>query len=223
MTASVDPGLRARGATKRWGVGDMLDELMIWLEQGESGLAYLALAAAAFVEYVFPPFPGDTVTLFGTFLAATRGYSAPRVFSTITLASTLGGLAPWGLGRWMARHPDRGPAFLRAPANQELLERVRRGFERWGGWYLIGNRFLPAVRAFIFVGAGLSGVSARRVLLFGGLSASLWNALLFGLGFGIGENWDRLEAVMTSYQWGTLAVAALLFVLWLSRIRRRIS
>ena len=37
------------------------------------GLAVLCLSAC--IEYLFPPFPGDTITVFGAFLVARRGWS----------------------------------------------------------------------------------------------------------------------------------------------------
>ena len=44
-----------------------------------------------------------------------------------------------------------------------------------GNWYLAANRFLPALRAFFFVGAGLANMPLRAVIFWGGLSAAVWN------------------------------------------------
>ena len=181
-------------------------------------IAFVVLFLGSIIEYVFPPFPGDTVTLFGTFLAATRGYSAPAVFATITIASTLGGLLPWSLGRYLDAHPDRWPAVLRGPRVLRALDEVSRGFERRGRWYLAGNRFIPAFRAFILLGAGLGGIPLGAVLLYGGLSALLWNALLFAVGFTVGSNWEKLQSITSSYSRAALAVAiATGFAYWLRR------
>lgn len=222
MTARVEPGRRARGARSSR-LGDaMVDELLRYLESGETAIAYVALAVAAILEYVFPPFPGDTVTLFGTFLAATRGYSPPLVFATITSASTVGGLLPWALGRWLHGNPERWPAFLRGERTSRALARVRGGFERYGRWYLVGNRFVPAVRAFVLLGAGLGGIPLGAVLLYGGISAILWNGLLFGIGFSVGRSWEQLQSISETYSWAALGVLlAVASVVWLRwRLRR---
>jgi len=192
----------------------MVDELLRYLESGETGIAYLALALAAVLEYVFPPFPGDTVTLFGTFLAATSGYSAPGVFATVTLASTLGGLLPWALGRHLHAH-------LRGPRVERALAEVRRGFSLYGRWYLVGNRFVPAVRAFILLGAGLGGTSAGAVVLYGGLSALLWNGLLFTVGFSVGRNWEKLQGISETYSWTAIGVLVVVALVILGRRRAR--
>ncbi len=62
------------------------------------------------------------------------------------------------------------------------LARFQAGYRRHGAWLLVANRFLPGVRAFFFVAAGASGIPLRKVLLYGGLSACAWNALLLAVG-----------------------------------------
>ena len=41
-----------------------------YLRQGESLPGLALILAGSLLEYVFPPFPGDTVVLLGAFLAA---------------------------------------------------------------------------------------------------------------------------------------------------------
>jgi membrane protein DedA with SNARE-associated domain len=176
-----------------------VDELRQWMEGLEGPLGYLVLAISSWIEYVFPPFPGDTVAVFGVFLAATAGYSAIWVFVSLTLGSVVGGVAAWGFGRWLGDRKEKWPRVLRRPSIERGLEKVQRGFERRGNWYLAANRFLPTLRAFFFVGAGLARMPLRGVILWGGLSALVWNALLLGVGFAIGENLDALESVYASY------------------------
>jgi membrane protein DedA with SNARE-associated domain len=74
--------------------------------------------------------------------------------------------------------------------------------------YLAVNRFLPALRAFFFVGAGLSRMRPGAVLLYGGLSALVWNALLLGVGYAVGNNWDALRDLAERYTVATLILVA---------------
>ena len=75
--------------------------------------------------------------------------------------------------------------------------------------YLAVNRFLPALRAFFFVGAGLSRMKATPVLLYGGLSAALWNAILMAAGYAIGNNWEALQNAAERYTIATLILIVL--------------
>jgi membrane-associated protein len=78
--------------------------------------------------------------------------------------------------------------------------------------YLTVNRFLPALRAFFFVGAGLSRMSVAAVLIYGGLSAAVWNALLMGAGYAVGSNWDALRDLAGRYAVATFILVAIAVV-----------
>ncbi|MBT8470104.1 MAG: DedA family protein [Deltaproteobacteria bacterium] len=186
----------------------MLDEFLRTLEHGPAYWAYVLVAAAAAVEYVFPPIPGDTVALFAVALAIRAQLHWAFVYLAMTAGALLGGFAAWAFGVWLANHEDAWPAFLKTPGAMRALDAVRRGYARHGAMYLAANRFLPALRAFFFVGAGLSRMNAAPVLLYGGISAAVWNALLMGAGYAIGNNWDVLQDVTERY-----AVATFVLVL----------
>jgi membrane protein DedA with SNARE-associated domain len=131
------------------------------------------------------------------------------VYLSMTAGALIGGLTAWGFGLWLARHEERWPAFLRTPTATRALDAVRRGYEKHGSMYLAVNRFLPALRAFFFVGAGLSRVSAGPVILYGGLSALLWNALLMGVGYLVGNNWEVLQDLARRYTVATLILVVI--------------
>jgi membrane protein DedA with SNARE-associated domain len=181
----------------------------------------LLLGACACVEYLFPPFPGDLVTVFGAFLVARRGWPKLPVFSSVMLGSMVGFMLDYYAGRLFGRSEARwsGRLARMRPTLDGLIAR----FERHGALYLILNRFVPSVRAFFFIAAGLARLSPWRVLAFGALSAALWNLLLFALGLTVGHNWDRLRTIAETY--GLVAtllvglVATVAIIRWRLRAR----
>jgi len=194
----------------------MLDELTHLLNAGEGWLVYLVLGSAAALEYIAPPVPGDSVTLLGIFLAATAGYSAWLVLGSLTLGSIVGSLMGWAFGRWLDRRRERWPRFMRHERVAPSIARVQASFERHGPAYLAINRFLPGLRAFFFVAAGLSGMRPLPVAFWGGVSALAWNSLLLALGYLVGRNFALLERIVRGYGWavfGVLAVVAVVYVL----------
>jgi membrane protein DedA with SNARE-associated domain len=187
----------------------MLDEFLHTLEHGPQYWAYALVVAAAAIEYVFPPVPGDTVALFAVALAVRAQLSWVFVYLSMTLGALLGGLAAWGFGVWLANHEDSWPSFLKTPGATRALDAVRRGYDRHGAMYLVANRFLPALRAFFFVGAGMSRMKAGPVIVFGGISAAIWNALLMGIGYAVGSNWDVLRDLAERYAIATLILVVI--------------
>ena len=199
----------------------MIDGLLAWLRETEGPLPYVVLAAAGGVEYALPFLPGDTVTLFGAFLAMTAGKAPWAVFLAVNAGSLLGALLAYGAGRWLAGRP--GSPYFERPAVRAAIATIQAGFLRHGVAYLVVNRFLPALRAFVFVAAGMARMPLVPVLVWGGVSAALWNALILLVAWSVGRNWARLEAIFATYAQVVtviiVAVALALLVRW--RRRRR--
>lgn len=163
---------------------------------------------ASFVEYVFPPFPGDALVLVGAWYAVHGQLSWPATF----VAVTAGGIAGASLDYWVGR--KLGPrlearARTKGGADAERLARFEASYRRWGPWLLVANRFLPTMRAFLFVLAGACRVPYLHVLFFGGLSAMAWNALLLVAGAFVAKNLDQLVSMFGRY---THAVTVLVVV-----------
>jgi membrane-associated protein len=193
-----------------------------FLSAGQSAAGVGILFLCAMIEYVLPPFPGDTVTLFGAFLAAREGWSVLLVFVAVTLGSVAGAALDWALGRRLGRAPLETLTGRRRRLRELAAPLVAR-FERRGAAYLALNRFLPGVRALLFVAAGMARLPAWKVLLWGGLSAAAWNALIIAAGFAVGTNWPRLLGWLRTYTtvaWiavGTIVVALVARWLWRKR------
>jgi membrane-associated protein len=193
---------------------DLVSQILAHLSQGESALGVAALAAASLVEYVFPPFPGDTVTLFGAFLAATARWHASAVLAAVTAGSLAGAAIDYAIGRRLAARPLDALSPRRRKVRERIAPFVAR-FERHGAAYLAVNRFLPGIRALIFVAAGAARLPFGRVLAYGAVSALLWNGLLIGAGFAVGENWDLLLELLRRYTaavWIAIGAAILALV-----------
>jgi membrane-associated protein len=184
------------------------------------------LFLASFVEYVFPPFPGDLVVVLGAWYAVQGQISWPATFVATTAGALAGAWLDWRVGKALGRTLEQRahrPTVIHRLLTEERLARFDAGYRRWGGLLLVANRFFPGVRAFIFVAAGASGIPLRRVLLLGGLSAAAWNVLLLGAGALIAKNLDELLALFDRYTQVASAVVAGAIVLgaagWLLRRR----
>jgi membrane protein DedA with SNARE-associated domain len=189
-----------------------------------SDYAPLVLFGGSLVEYLFPPFPGDTLVLLGAWYAVHGELSWPLTFLSVTLGAVAGAWIDYRVGAALGRRLDRS-AERRSPLTADRLHRVEQGYRRHGAWFLVANRFLPGVRAFLFVAAGASGMPLGRVLLYGGVSAALWNALLLVAGAFLVRNLDDMIGLLERYTdaaWvAIVAVAVLLLLraLWLRRAK----
>lgn len=194
-----------------------VDELL--REVGSWG--YLGLGLASLIEYVFPPFPGDTVTLLGGAWAARGDFSLIVVFLSLLAGSLVGMTVMWRLGRSiegkLSGYPD-DHRLLGLEVGQ--LHRAQALMKTKGAWLLLVNRFLPSFRAVVFIAAGASGYSWRQTMAPGLLSAAVFNAVLMAAGGAIGDNAEAIAAFFRTWRTvsfvvlGVIAAAVLARFLW---------
>jgi membrane protein DedA with SNARE-associated domain len=180
------------------------------------------LFGASFVEYVFPPFPGDTVVLLGAWYAARGALSWPTAFAAVTAGAMAGAWLDWRVGRALAPRLEARAAG-RGRLDADRLARFDAAYQRYGGLLLVANRFLPGIRAFLFLAAGAARLPLGRVLLLGGISAALWNALLLAVGALLVRNLADMIAFFERYTeiaWWVMGAAAAALALGVA-LRRR--
>ncbi len=160
-------------------------------------IAFVVLFLASIIEYVFPPFPGDTVFLFGAFLAGRDLLPVWLVFLSGSLGSFAGSLGLYGLGKTKGRDYfiKRNFSFFSA----EKVRTLEGRFARWGGIIIAANRFAPGFRPFFFVAAGIARMSLFAVIVYSLISITAWNLGIFYLGFRLGQQWEKMKGFVQVY------------------------
>ncbi len=236
MMPTLAPGLTCRGSIQSSWSNEakeecsLLIEFLTWLEAQPKSWLYSILGLVAFTEYLIPPIPGDVIVLFGMSLAIHAGAQLLPALASVVTGSMAGVLITYAVGRYCVSHPwivqrFGQSRFATSPTWTITLQSALSLIREKGLWLLILNRFLPAVRALIFLAAGLARVSLTRVF-FGGLAASvLWNSLLATGAYFLGANFGRLIALLDAYQKWAIAIGLLISAIvtarWFWVIRHR--
>ena len=159
--------------------------------------AYIALFLSALVENVFPPIPGDTVTLIGAYFVG----NGSLTFGGVLAATSLGSVAGFMLLYFAAVY-FRG--FILDESRNKWIDsrkigRVNKLFEKYGYGIILANRFLSGIRSMISVSAGIAKLNAFYVALFASVSALVWNGIIIYLGAFIGRSWQEIQQLITTY------------------------
>lgn len=131
-------------------------------------------------------FPGDTLLILSGLLTHTSDVFGVHIWvvcSLITLAAIIGGEVGYEIGH------RGGPAvFERKESGIFSTTNVRRTnafFERFGGLTIVLARFVPIVRTFAPVAAGIGHMPRRTYSLYNVIGALLWGFGLTMLGYAI--------------------------------------
>lgn len=159
------------------------------------------------MENIFPPIPGDTLIVFGAYLVGVGIVSFWPTYLLMWTGSAAGCLLIYAVviikGReWLQRWEPR--VF-----SDDHLALGERWFYRHGQKIVIFNRFLPTVRAFVGVAAGLGRMHPVRMSLYVILGTFLWNSLLVYFGIKVGQNWSLVIQVLKAYNKAILVLLVL--------------
>ncbi len=194
---------------------------MRFLDTLPNALIYFLLGASAFVENVFPPIPGDTITAFGAFLVGTERLDFFGVYLSTVVGSLIGFMFLFWVGGLLGRRffLERDYWFFKA---QDIIK-AEAWFKKYGYLLILLNRFFPGVRSVISIAGGISGLKTKRVILLALISCSVWNLIWIFFGYMLGSNWDtardQMARIMGRYN---LAVVILFGVIVLFFVVRKI-
>jgi membrane protein DedA with SNARE-associated domain len=197
----------------------MLQALTQYVASLNSFWFYTALFASAYFENIFPPVPGDTVTVFAGYIAGRSDRSLVGVFVSTTLGSAAGFMTYYALGRLI--HPEyfarRNCRFFKA----STMNKAGEWFQKYGYWVVLLNRFFSGIRSMISVVCGMYRLPWPRVLVLAVVGCGLWNIILIAAGFVLGANWLLIEWILRQYTRAVVALVLSVALVWF--LRRRMS
>ncbi|WP_228374233.1 DedA family protein [Demequina phytophila] len=168
----LDPETMIEGFISRWGV---------W--------AVAAVCVVVIVEtgLLFPILPGDSLLFTVGLFVGTGALDIPLWAACLVLflAAFAGDQLGYAIGR------KAGPAIFNRPDSrwfkQEHITKTHAFFERYGGRALVLGRFVPFVRTYIPVAAGIGRMPYSHFVRYNAIGAFAWGVGFTLLGYWLGS------------------------------------
>lgn len=178
-----------------------------WATRVLEAFGYAGLTFLMALESMLAPVPSEAVMPFAGFLVVQGSFTVAGA----VLASSLGTLLGSWLGYWMGAYGGY-PAVERwgkyVLLNRAHLDWTVAWFEKRGELTILIARFVPVVRHFISIPAGVAGMSPVRFTLYTLIGGTAWNGILLYAGIELRERWEIVQRY--SHQVDIVIVAALL-------------
>ncbi len=150
------------------------------------GVAFIVFAECG----IFAILPGDSLLFTVGLLTATRVVPHSLVFVCVvlTVAAVLGNVTGYWLGRLIGPplfKPRRG--LVGRLLDPKHVVRTHEFFDRYGSRALILARFVPIVRTFVTLVAGVSRMDFRKFIGFTAIGGVLWACGVTVLGYFLGN------------------------------------
>lgn len=177
------------------------------------------------IESACIPLPSELIMpLAGWMLIEKEGLS----YWYLLLAGFCGGLGNV-IGSWVAYWVGAkgGLPFLRRWGKIVLLthddlDRVTLWFDKYGNMITLIARFLPAVRTFISLPAGIARMKLFKFSLYAFIGSFIWSIGLAAGGYILGQNWEHLRELMRPYDYPFIALILFLIIFYFWKKIRQI-
>ncbi len=152
-------------------------------------IGYLGLFVMIFAESgLFFGFflPGDSLLFTAGFLASQGFFNISVLIPLVVIAAVGGDQAGYWmggyLGRWLMKRKDS--AFF----SKQNLEKANSFYVRHGGKALIFARFLPAVRTFVPIVAGMAKMDYKKFISYNAIGGITWGIGITLIGYYLGNS-----------------------------------
>lgn len=196
-----------------------LGDLAGWATDVIEKLSYFGLALIIALENVFPPIPSEAVLPLAGFLTGQGRMNYFGAVLAATIGAVVGALVLYGIGYWF------GDARLRwlvrkygrlLGVSEGDLDKANAWFDKHEGMAVLICRVVPIVRSLISIPAGIRRMPILPFIGYTALGAGVWNSILIGAGWALGDNWDEVEQYVGYLQYVVIVavVAAVVYWFW---------
>ncbi len=165
-----------------------------WLLERFGSQFFWVSTAIVFIEcgLLFPILPGDSLLFaIGLFIAeGSLNLNIVTACIILTVAAFIGNVVGYEIGRAIGTPLyGRDGRFI----NKANFDKTHSFFERYGAKALVLGRFVPIVRTFITVVAGVGKMDRRHFFVWSGVGAALWATGITLAGYFLGQAFPALS------------------------------
>lgn len=170
----------------------------IWL------IAFIVFAESGLLIGFF--LPGDTLLVAAGVLAAQGALPIEATIASIVIMAILGDNVGYSIGKISGKrlfHKQEGLLF-----RQEYVERAQDFYEKHGGKAIILARFIPIVRTFAPMVAGIGKMNRAKFFAYNIIGALIWGVGVTLLGYFVGS---KIPKIGDYLEYALMAVIILSF------------
>ncbi len=182
---------------------------------------YIGVFGIVFLESgIFFPLPGDSLLFTAGLLASVSNLNIFFLIPIIFVATFLGGIAGYHIGIYIETlHKYK---FFRKLLKPEYIAKAHQFFEEHGKGAILLSRFVPLMRTFAPIVAGIAKMSWPTFLRYSFFSSLLWSTSITLLGYFLGRVFPQIKDYVQYFIFAIVIVSLLPITSeWLRRRLKR--
>lgn len=177
---------------------------------------------SAFLENIFPPYPGDSVVVLGGYLWGAGKMGFASLASAVYAGNIVGAVTMYYFGEhvlgFFRKFPNK---WTREILDTEKLKKTENWFAKWGILAVVLSRFSAGIRFFVAIVAGMFRMNIFVFTISFSMATLLWNSLLIYGGYFLGDNWRKVIEYLQLYNTVLISLMIAGLIVWLLYRRQR--
>ena len=169
----------------------MVEHLKDWILYAITAGGLPAASVLMAMESMIFPLPSELVMPPLGMLVHQGKFNLEAAVIVTSIGSLVGSLISYYLGYFGGK-----PLVVKVGKwlllNEEHLDLTTKWFGKWGSLTVFISRFIPVVRHFISIPAGIARMNLLKFCIYTVIGATLWNAFLLWLGWKLEEQWETV-------------------------------
>ena len=185
---------------------NIFNDLEAWIiavmeQLGEPGVGLLVL-----LENLFPPIPSEVILPLAGFTASQGDFLIMIVILWATVGSVVGAIILYYIGALLGR--DRTRAIFRKMPLVKIndVDKTEAWFIKHEAKAVFYGRMIPIFRSLISIPAGVERMNMKLFVAYTTAGSLIWNSMLIGLGFILGENFYLVKEYVSIFQYLVIAL-----------------
>jgi membrane protein DedA with SNARE-associated domain len=194
----------------------LFETLFMFFTEVIRALGYAGIFILMVLESMVAPVPSEGVMPFAGYLVKTGDFTMWGVIISSSLASIIGSLLSYYMGYYGGK-----PVVLKFGKylllDKEHLDLTEKYFNKYGEKTIFICRFVPVVRHFISIPAGIGKMNIAKFSIYTLIGATIWNTFLAYLGYWLAERWEIVHHYSSYLDYLVIIVAIVFLVYWVNK------
>jgi len=191
-----------------------------WIISLMNRYGYIGLFSFMLLENIFPPIPSEVILTISGYMIHHTSFQYIGIVVISTLGSYIGNCLLYGLGRLCPIERFFQTKIARIlHFKEEHVIKSQNWFCKYERKAVFFGRFIPIVRSFISIPAGIHHMSFVVYSLYTIVGTLIWNGILVGVGYYLAEEWSLVIDYMKQYK--LLIIGAVIIYIIYSFIKNK--
>lgn len=160
---------------------------------------YFGITFLIALENIIPPIPSEVILSFSGFISKYASLNLLLIIISSTLGSIIGALILYYLAYFIGLKLLDFKFFKICGLKSENVKKSINHFKTNGKKSIFFGRFVPIIRSFISIPAGLSKMSIKLFVILTTIGSLIWNTIFIFIGYFLKDKWEIITTFFEDY------------------------